>query len=183
MPRKFEIMREVREGLNSLEVNKATSDTSWTRAVKTKLCEIGCRFDCNVYASRVDQAYSNGGEWLYDVTWLKYEKCGRGELVGAHLAAECEWGNVGDIEEDFEKLLLTRAGVRLMIFDGNYKPGSEGIAKRLAEKVGKFKGSRDQDAWLLAAWEKSENSDKGWEFKYFTIERNAAVLFPPLSGG
>ena len=34
--------------------------------------------------------------------------------------------------EDFEKLLLARAGVRLMIFDGNYKPGSKGIAKLTA---------------------------------------------------
>ena len=177
-------MRAVREGLDSLEVNRAASDTAWTRAVKTKLCEIGRgRFDYKVGASNVPRANCDYGEWLYDVTWLEYEKSGRGELVGAHLAAECEWGNVGDIEEDFEKLLLARAGVRLMIFGGNYKPLSKGIAERLAEKVRKFNGSRAEDAWLLAAWERSENSDKGWVFKYFTIELNAAVLFPPPSGG
>ncbi len=43
----------------------------------------------------MDEAYRDGGEWLYDVTWLEYEKSGRGELVDAPLVAECEWGDLG----------------------------------------------------------------------------------------
>ena len=81
MPGKFEIMREVRKGLDSLEVGKSESNPIWTKAVKTKLCEIGrSRFGCRVYArtNEVDEAYRDGGEWLYDVTWLEYEKSGRG---------------------------------------------------------------------------------------------------------
>ena len=189
MPGKFEIMRAVREGLNSLEVAKDKSNTEWTKAVKTELCKIGQdRFGCKVCASGVDKA--DFGEWLYDVTWLEYEKNDRGELVNlvdAPLVAECEWGNKGDIKDDFEKLLLARAGVRLMIFDGNYElcePCSEEIAKRLAEKVREFKGSHAEDVWLLAAWEKSNlaTSDDWWRFRYFTIEMNAAIPFPPPSG-
>ena len=65
--------------------------------------------------------------------------------------------------EDFEKLLLARAGVRLMIFDGNYKPGSKGIAEQLAGRVREFNGSRAEDAYLLAAWERNAN---GWSFRY-----------------
>ena len=83
MPGRFEIMRAVQKGLNSLEVDKAKSNTVWTKAVKTKLCEIGQgRFGYRVYArtNEVDEAYRDGGEWLYDVTWLEYEKSGRGEL-------------------------------------------------------------------------------------------------------
>ena len=177
MPGKFEIMRAVQRGLNSLEVDKAESDTIWTKAVKTKLCEIGRgRFGYRVHArtNEVDEAYRDGGEWLYDVTWLEYEKSGRG-LVDAPLIAECEWGDFEDIVEDFEKLLLARAGVRLMVFDGNYKPGSKEIGERLAGKVREFNGSRAEDAWLLAAWERS---DDGWSFKYFTIEMNAAIPAP-----
>ena len=69
MPGKFEIMRAVQRGLNSLEVDKAESDTIWTKAVKTKLCEIGRgRFGYRVHArtNEVDEAYRDGGEWLYD---------------------------------------------------------------------------------------------------------------------
>ena len=32
---------------------------------------------------RWTKPYRDGGEWLYDVTWLEYEKSGRGELVDA----------------------------------------------------------------------------------------------------
>ena len=83
----------------------------------------------------MDKADRDYGEWLYAVTWLDYEKNGRGELVGlvdAPLVAECEWGNEGDIEDNFEKLLLARTGARLMIFNGYDEPGSKGIAERLA---------------------------------------------------
>ncbi len=67
-----------------------------------------------------------------------------------------------------------------MIFDGNYEPGSKEIAERLAGRVREFNGSRAEDAWLLAVWERS---DDGWLFKYFTIEMNAATPFLPPSGG
>ena len=120
----------------------------------------------------MDQADRDYGEWLYDVTWLDYEKSGSGELVDAPLAAECEWGNEGDIEDDFEKLLLARAGIRLMIFNGFHEAGSKEIAERLARKVREFKGSRAEDAWLLAAW---EGSNDDWSFRYFTIKMNAAI--------
>ena len=108
--------------------------------------------------------------------WLDYKKSGRGELIDAPLAAECEWGNEGDIEDDFEKLLLARAGIRLMIFNGFHEAGSKEIAARLARKVREFNGSRAEDAWLLAAWEGPLDD---WSFKYFTIEMNAAIPFPP----
>ena len=182
MPGRFEIMRAVQKGLNSLEVDKAKSNTVWTKAVKTKLCEIGQgRFGYRVYArtNEVDEAYRDGGEWLYDVTWLEYKKSDLTELVDAPLVAECEWGGFAAIVEDFEKLLLARAGVRLMIFDGNYKPGSKEIAAQLAGRVREFNGSRAKDAWLLAAWEKS---DDDWWFRCFTIEMNAAIPFPLPSG-
>ncbi len=186
MPGKFKIMRAVREGLNGLEIDKPAGNTEWNKAVKTELCKIGRgRFGCYVCARDVDETDRDQGEWLYDVTWLEYEKNGRSELkarrklVDAPLVAECEWGDLGDIYDDFEKILLARAGVRLMIFDGGYDPGSTGIAERLAGRVREFNGSRSEDAWLLAAW---EGSNDDWSFRYFTIEANQAVPFPPTSG-
>ena len=190
MPGKFEIMRAVREGLNGLEIDKPAGYTEWNKAVKTKLCKIGQKFGCKVgaRADEVDEADRDYGEWLYDVTWLEYERERDGlkwpamALIEALLVAECEWGrgkNLEYIVEDFEKLLLARADIRLMIFDGNHKPGSKEIAERLAGKVREFKSSRAEDTWLLAAW---EGSNDDWSFKYFTIEMNAAIPFPPSSG-
>ena len=171
-----EIVRAVREGLDNLKIIAAESDTVWTRSVKTKLCKVGRDgFGCKVGARKNEVAKENRdyGEWLYDVTWLEYDR-EYINIIDACLVAELEWGGVTDIDEDFQKLLLARAGMRLMIFDGNFEPGSEKIAKRLARQAGEFGRSRDGDAWLLAAWERSEANEKGWLFRYFTIERGAA---------
>ena len=40
MPGKFEIMRAVRDGLDSLALDTAARDREWTPVVKAKLCEI-----------------------------------------------------------------------------------------------------------------------------------------------
>ena len=180
MPGKFEIMRAVREALDNLEIDDPKGDTEWTKAVKTKLCEIGRIFGCKVGAGGVDNP--GYGEWLYDVTWLEYERDYDGlkwpatALIEVHLVAECEWHRDKNFEEivyDFEKLLLARTGFRLMIFTGSNQAKSEEIAELLARKVREFKGSRAEDAWLLAAW---EGSNDDWSFRYFTITPATGTL-------
>ena len=78
MPGKFEIMCAVQKGLNSLKlkVDISARDSEWTKTIKTELCEIGRRFGCKVCARDVNKADRDYGEWLYDVTWLEYEKSG-----------------------------------------------------------------------------------------------------------
>lgn len=171
MPGKQQIMRAIREGLDSLEL---TPTDDWTKAILTRLCEIGRGFGFQVGA-KVDESNRDWAEWLYDVTWLQYDD--HNLLVDAPLVAECEWGQFGDIKDDFEKLLLARSGVRLMIYDGNHKSGSRGIAEELAKSIREFNGSRAEDAWLLVAWEKC--GEKAWRFRYFTVGwMNGPVCFP-----
>jgi len=174
MPGKFEIIRAVKEGLDRLEteIDTGALDREYTEAIETVLCEIGRdSFRCQVYAKDVPENKKDGGEWLYDVTWLEYEKNGRGELTDALLVAECEWGGEQEIEYDFEKLLLARAGVRVMIFHGGVDPGAR--SDLLAGKVKAFNGSSTEDAWLLVAWER--NGD-GWRFRYFTIGSEPSAI-------
>ena len=179
MPGKFEIMRAVKKGLDSLKLPPDPVERDFFPAIATKLCDLGRKFCCKVGASTVADANRDRPEWLYDVTWLEYDRERDGLLIDAALVAECEWGDFGKIVYDFEKLLLARAGVRLMIFNGFTEPGSKGIAERLAGKVREFNGTRAEDAWLLAAW---EGTLADWSFRYFTIEMNTAVPFPPPSG-
>lgn len=182
MVEKCEIMREVAEGLNSI---KAESPSRVTEpVVKTKLCEIGRdKFGFHVCAKSVEK--TDGGEWLFDVTWLKYD-CEKSDcdksLVYVPLAAECEWGARKHIYDDFQKLLLARASVVLMIFEAR-KCSSKEMADWLAEKVGKFRGSGDENAWLLAAWERNDYQEKGWSFRYFTIQDKVAIPFRTSSEG
>ena len=115
MPGKSEITRAVRDGLDNLEIDDPKGDTEWTKAVKTKLCTIGREFGFKVGAGGVGN--SDYGEWLYDVTWLEYErehddlKWPATALINAHWVAVCEWGRGKNFEfiiEEFEKLLLAR---------------------------------------------------------------------------
>ena len=48
-------------------------------------------------------------------TWLKHAGS-PSNLVSAPLAAECEWHGEGNVRDDFDKLLLAQANLRLMIF-------------------------------------------------------------------
>ena len=175
MPGKHEIMRAIYEGLNSLKI-KRWGYAKATRKVKTKLRKIGQNknLGCEVYANNVEKA--NGAEWLYDLIWLEYRCKPDRSLRRAHLVAEIEWSNQdAEIEHDFEKLLLARASARLMIFGGWDECGTKKRLNWMTKKIGEFKPSCDEDAWLLAACEGSDN--EGWSFRVFTIQDNAAVHF------
>ena len=174
MPGKYQIMRAIREGLDNL----ADSPTDWTKAVLTELCQIGQGFGFEVGAKKniVNEENRDWGEWLYDVTWLEYDQDRR--VIEAPLVAECEWGKPERIKEDFDKLLLARAGVRLMICEGNRKRGSNRsneITEELAKRIREFNGSCAEDAWLLAIFEDNKDdpskgsAKKPWWFRYFTI--------------
>ena len=147
MPDKDKIMRAVCNGLNSLTINPWGGNTMATETVKNKLRQIGQgKFGCYVCASGVPRA--DYGEWLYDVTWLKYD-CDGSSLIDAPLVAECEWGNPGDIDDDFQKLLLARASVRVMIFGGWDECGTE---KKIFGWPAKSRNSIANATTMLGYW-------------------------------
>ena len=129
------------------------SNKKWTLKIKTALCNVGIDNGYDVCAAGVDNA--NHGEWLYDVCWLNYDDDGM--LESMQMVAESEWGrNIGDIEDDFSKLLVARAALRVMVCDGRHLPGGEqGIstAERLREWVGAYNGNRAGDTYLLIVYE------------------------------
>ncbi len=120
--------------------------------VKTALC-LACR-DFNPalyrYATNVDEGAAEGNEWLYDVTGLEYDS--DEFLVRVALAAECEWGAQDQIYYDFEKLLLARADLRVMVFDGYRQPGYNEIFQVFAQYIGRCAHTGVGDAWLFGAW-------------------------------
>ena len=155
--------------------------TQWTSAVLTSLCSLGRQNKYYVYASSnfVDEQDKDGGEWLYDVTWCKYErKYEKYFLTSVPLVAECEWDNLGDIKDDFEKLILARAAVRVFVFDGRYcKNGADALANKFCDWVSAFEGSRKGDMYLLVAYEEVKTP---WNFRYFKILVNNSGQQPTL---
>ena len=176
-----EIIKALLEEFKNLEETDTSgwNQTQWTSAVLTLLCRIGKeQFDCLVYASSnfVDKQNKCGGEWLYDVTWCKYEN---DFMKSVPLVAECEWGNLAQIKDDFEKLILARAAVRVFVFDGMYcKNGAEALANKFCDWVGAFEGSQEGDTSLLAGYEREGNT---WCFRYFNILVNDPGQQPILT--
>ena len=167
-------MDAIRNGLDSLpSASGAARRAHRTKAVKAKLCEIGSRapFNCRVRATLP----TRHGEWLYDVVWLKrHEGLDDHPISCVPLVAECEWGTYAHIKEDFQKLLLARASARLMIYRDPMFHRHHGwkearwTAEQLALHVNHFNRSYAEDAWLLAAWRRTEYN-LGFAFTYFTI--------------
>ena len=163
------IIQEILQQFKTLkpaDTNKRNK-TQRTRKVLNALCKTGKEtFHCSVFASRhfVDEQHRNGGEWLYDITWCEYKNK---LLQSVPLVAECEWGTLGAIKDDFDKLIVARAAVRVMVYDGRHSTdGAEGIANDLCRRVGAFEGNRPGDTYLLAEYDKDESSRS---FRYFKI--------------
>ena len=75
-------------------------------------------------------------------------------LKSAPIVAECEWGTLGAVKDDFEKLLLARATVRVMVFNGMYREiGTEAFANKICGWVGAFEGNQKGDTYLLVGYE------------------------------
>lgn len=84
----------------------------WTRQVKNALIRLG------IAHQYIPYPHCGRSEFLYDVTWLRTtDGTADGRITQVPLVAEIEWGDKGDVWYDFQKLLVARAGVRVMIFD------------------------------------------------------------------
>lgn len=138
-----EAIRRSLEGINPDDIH--------TAPVKKALCE-ACKTieDVYAYASQVEHPPADGGEWLFDVTGLLYDQ--EGYLKRTVLVAESEWGRENEIYGDFEKLLLARADVRVMVFDGSQNPGYRAIFETLATYIARCEHSQAGDSWLFVAW-------------------------------
>ena len=101
-------------------------------------------------------------------TCLHYNDAGGGYLRWAPLIAESEWGTMQEVFDDFEKLLVARAGVRVLVFDlrRNWKT-MDRAATELSRSVTAFDATDCGDAYLLTGWTPSG-------FEYLVLDGMAA---------
>ena len=135
------------------------TSTEWTRLVLTILCDLGRRL------GYMAGAKNNGFEWLYDVTWCQFDSSKR--LISVPMVGESEWGKLEEIEYDFQKLLLARSAVRVMVcHTKQINGGAEGVGNLLCEHVGAFNGAWG-DTYLLIAY--VDDSKTVFKFKFSAI--------------
>ena len=148
----------LKEGLQRVHKETAwnNSNRTWTRKLKSALAELAS--DQRVPSAPPGQrrsVWASGTcnareEWLYDLCWLDYED---GFLIGMPLAVESEWGRPGDVFDDFQKLVQSRAYVRLMIYDGGYR-SQEDMEGSFSRQISEFACSNPDDRYLFAAFSK-----------------------------
>ena len=103
--------------VNEQLAGRGLDDRVWTHDIKSELCSAGQTLGYYVCTSGVTTA--NHGEWLFDQVWMDWMHIPR-QLKRIGLVVECEWRmQPDDIFDDFEKLLVARADVRLMIFQAH----------------------------------------------------------------
>jgi hypothetical protein len=120
----------------------------WTHEIMLRLCALGKRFEYQVCVTgSIGRADYRG--FLYDLCWLLYANK---QMKRAALVLECEWGSSDAIWIDFEKLLLSNADLRVMIFQCSTEGVIQQLFKDMAEAVSQYEGLPRQK-FLLCGWD------------------------------
>lgn len=127
------------------------SDTKWTSEIKNSLVEKGHTLGYEVSCSGCNDA--DCGEWLYDLAWYKYDK--NRILKSLALAVESEWGSYDEIKYDFEKILVSKAEYKLLIFQGNE---INSYIENLIDIINSYEGSEKGDSYLFTGWHWDEQN-------------------------
>lgn len=147
---KSETIKELENILNQIGSNALEedwkSDADWTRAIKNRIGALGKDKRYWVYASSADNV--DGGEWLYDLTWLNYSD---DDLLCVELALESEW-LFNEIDHDFQKLLVGRAELRVFIFQAKTEEVALEQIKYLKRQIVRFTKSEEGDSYLFSSW-------------------------------
>ena len=139
-------------------------DALWTQAIKLSIGKLGRTIDYRTCTSGFREEFD--GEWLFDLCW--YATTPDGHLLEILLAVESEWNRRFDaIRYDFEKLLVAKAKLKLMIFQAS---GSqmEDYFHRLTKGVAAYKGGSDGEVYILACFDETQ-----WKFVLRRIPEKA----------
>ena len=169
MMRRERLIEAILRGFDKFEKSEGVKSrgggTWWTRSITDMLCRVGEELGLYVCASPKDGKHRSWGEWLFDDSWLDWE----GYLRLVPMVAECEWGDKGHIRDDFQKLLVARAGVRLMVCDAGWMRDSPGgTAGQLCKWIDAFEGTQLGDTYLLVEWKRDEASGL-WRSRRYRI--------------
>ena len=167
----------LKRGLNDLAVEarrnrRGWSDTRWTKRVKQLLVQLaGNKYE--TYASGVPEA--TDGEWMCDVVWWH---SGKDELLHRiPLVAECEWPKKEqDVWDDFQKLLISCAEVRVLIFQCSFRDHASSLVEELKRQIQCFDSRQEGEKYLFASYVEEERppfSVKKYVFKRTSQQSHA----------
>lgn len=154
----------------------------WTAGVKNALRVVGHHFSYNVNTTieegllpqQLREKYRRPeyGEWIYD---LSIQEVKDNESWRNVVIAECEWDGWEDIKEDFEKLVVGRAQLRVMVYDSSYATANDFIGW-----INRHQDNRLEDTYLLVAYEGSAEKRLPLLFRRIVVRSVAGKMIAQL---
>lgn len=150
---------DIRSAIANSVPPDATTDRGWTIAMKKGLADLGRRLGWGVCTASIGGDCER--EWLYDQVWYNSPDA-HVEDVG--LLVESEWSPaLSDVVYDFEKLLIARCAIKVMIFQAGDND-CETFFNRLLEGIRRYRHSTNAagEHYVLACW---RDSQRAFEFR------------------
>lgn len=143
-------LQDLLNQLSLSEVDEARGWTrrNWTAVIKEAFTKAGA--DRRHYVCASGGTRCDWGEWLFDVTWLEVDE--EKYITDLVLAMESEWGNPGDVYDDFMKLLSSRARLRVIVFQAQDDAVLQKIIVDLTTGLQRFKRSQDESLTLWGCY-------------------------------
>ena len=148
---------------DEIKANRIWRDADWTRLIKCKFDKVGTEWKYKVCATGFGPWRR---EWIrYDMMWVEMTNEDR-DLARVALVLESEWlkKSEEDIEPDFQKLIVARADLRVMIFQQRTLEQVRTVMGTLERQAKAFEQKQKGDRYLLAALSKGN-----FDFHSFTI--------------
>ncbi len=165
------------------------SPQEWTEKIRTSLGTLGQSLGFSARPEPGGCQNADCGEWLWDIIWAKFDETSQDEESNGNqecwneedemqelvLAGESEWGIYGEVLKDFRKLLVSRATIRLMVYDIPTTPKKDRenkppVYERLRGHIHAFKHNKPGDTYLLVA--SNEDKKGNWWLEYVVLVVN-----------
>lgn len=138
----------------------------WKVEIMSALSKLGGDLDYEVHVGPYCDPV-NEAAWLWDMAWLRVSDANN-NLLSVPLAVELEWETKLDyILLDFRKLLVSRAGLRVMIFRAAAHNASDRLG-RLIQEIQQYSGTQKGDKYLLGCCY-CEDAER-LEFRDYVVE-------------
>jgi hypothetical protein len=97
------------------QLGRHRPNSEWTHLLKSGVGGLGKKNGWTVRSAHRTGEFRQ--EWLYDLSWTRNND--GGQLIEVGLVLESEWGHgLEEIRPDFEKLLLAKSPLKVMVFEG-----------------------------------------------------------------
>ncbi|MBA4196515.1 MAG: hypothetical protein C0459_03070 [Chitinophaga sp.] len=146
------------EFVNEVDEKKIYGDRLWTKELKKRIAKLGLDEKYQVATSGFKDTYEP--EWLFDLTWYSEDDFKR--LKKLHLVVESEWDRkYSGIKYDFEKLLIAKADLKLLICQSSHDNLNE-LFLKFEDAINAFSNTKG-DRYLFAVLD--SDSERKFYFK------------------